>query len=228
MGEGARDRMVAVIGTAGRRDDAARLTRDMYDAMYARLLEALRDWDAGAAVSGCAAWADHLAVRAFNEGAVSRLVLHAPAHWDGRRFVPNPRIQFNPGRTVNGYHEAFCRVAGIDSFAEMARAIRAGAEFRVTEGFHQRNRLVARDATHMVAFTYGSAAAPVDLLPADEGFTDSAAAGLKDGGTAHTWGEAWKCSVKRHVSLNWLRHQSGPVELPVPGPFRSDPNPGRG
>jgi hypothetical protein len=208
------DRMLtlAVIGTAGRKDDAARLMtlgRPFYDAMFQQVVDASVQWEVAHGVSGGAAWADHLAVRAFNEGALRSLTLYFPACWSDSRheFEPNPSVRFNPGATLNRYHAAFSRAAGIDSFAELATALRRGAEFKVQEGFQRRNILVARDATHLLALTFGYIRPPVDLDCDAPGFGSAVEAGLKDGGTAHTWGEAWECRVKRHVSLGWLERE---------------------
>ena len=211
-----RTRALGVIGTAGRKDDAPRLAalgRPFYDAMFAAVCEASSAWGVDHGVSGGAAWADHLAVRAFNEGVFRSLVLYLPARFDHEacRFVPNPRVQFNPGNTMNGYHAAFGRVAGIDSMREIAEAARRGARLEVFEGFQRRNLCVARDATHLIALTFGYVRQPEDLDPETAGFGSARDAGLKDGGTAHTWREAWECQVKRHVSLGWLEQTwSGP------------------
>lgn len=199
--------VLAVIGTAGRDDDAPKLRamgRPIYDSMYREVLRAGADWNVRHAVSGGAAWGDHLAVRGFLEGAFDALTLYVPAHWDGRRYIPNERVPSNPGKTSNGYHAEFSRVARLDSLGEIAEAIRRGAKVVVEEGFKRRNLLVARDATHVVALTFGYVRPPVDLLPADEGFGSAATAGVKDGGTAHTWRESWKAQVKRHVAVGWL------------------------
>ena len=44
--------MLAVIGTAGRGSDADRMTLQLYDAMYARTVAVMRDWNVRALVSG--------------------------------------------------------------------------------------------------------------------------------------------------------------------------------
>jgi hypothetical protein len=90
----------------------------------------------------------------------------------------------------------------------VADAIAKGARVEVHPGFQMRNLMVARDATHMIAMTFGMNRPPEDLRPEDDGFSSAATAGLKNGargqGTAHTWREAYRCTVKRHVSLDWL------------------------
>lgn len=198
---------IAIIGTAGRREDAARISRALYDAMYAEALRAIREWGVDEAVSGGAAVSDHLAVRAYLDGAVSRLRLFIPARFSGTAFVPNPLVRFNPGQTSNGYHRAFSAACGLDSLGEIAQAISKGAQVEVHEGFHRRNSEVAAACTHLQAFTFGNGGATgvsADFLPEDPGFNDAEAAGLRDGGTAHTWGEAWKPRVKRHVYVGAL------------------------
>lgn len=194
---------LAVIGTAGRQDDATRINRALYDAAYADVVASAARWGAIHGVSGGAAFADHLIVRAFLDGVVSELTLYLPAHFKNGQFVPNPKIRFNPGQTCNTYHRQFSSSCGVDSLAEIAKAIELGAKAQVIEGFHRRNSEVAADCQWMIAYTFGSGD-PADFLPSDEGFRDAREAGLKDGGTAHTWGECWKADKKRHVNLNRL------------------------
>jgi hypothetical protein len=205
---------LAVIGTAGRQDDADKVSPALWDAMYLRTLGAMSDWGIRDAVSGGAAWADHLAVRAFMDGHVESLILFLPAKFERARFVPDASVRFNPGRTCNGYHEAFSRCLGFDSLGEIEKARERGARLVVEPGFHQRNLKVAAAATHVLAMTFGNMRPPVDLLPDSPGFTKAPMAGLKDGGTAHTWDNSWKCVAKRHVSLNWLLGEMVPAPRP--------------
>lgn len=194
---------IAVIGTAGRRDDAVRLNRALYDAAYADVVDAVGRWGVSDGVSGGAAFADHLVVRAYLEGVLSALTLYIPAYFKNGQYVPNPKVRFNPGDTCNVYHRKFSGSCGLDSLDEIARAIDKGAEVRVFEGFHRRNSEVAADCKFMIAYTFGTGDHQ-EFVPSDEGFSKSDAAGLKDGGTAHTWGECWKAERKRHVNLNRL------------------------
>jgi len=199
---------IAIIGTAGRREDAARITPQLYDAMFGEAVAAIREWGCDEAVSGGAAVSDHLAVRAYLEGVVPGLRLFLPARFENGAFVPNPRVRFNPGQTSNGYHRAFSEACGMDSLDEIAQAIRKGAKVAVHEGFHLRNSEVAGACSHLMAFTFGNGSAleevQADFLPEDEGFSEAEVAGLRDGGTAHTWGQAWKPVRKRHVYLGAL------------------------
>ena len=192
---------LAIIGSAGRNTDAARVSRGLYDRMYGLVADNAARWEITRAVSGGAAFADHLAVRAFNEGLVAELTLFLPARFAGRRYAATPHMRNDPGGTTNGYHAAFSSACGLDSLGEIAAAIRKGADVRVHEGFQTRNLEVAYASTHMLAFTFGSASS-IDLTPDDEGFQNAAVAGLKiTKGTAHCWSEAWKCHLKSHVNL---------------------------
>lgn len=200
------DDLLAVIGTAGRQSDAVRINSRLYDAMYAALLRAMSDWAVVGLVSGGAAVADHLAVRAYLNGEAKRLVLHLPAPFDRTRkqYVRPRGAPSDDAGTANRYHAHFSRCCGIDSLNEVAEAIARGAEIHVGTGFKARNLDVANQATHMLALTFGADQEAVDLLPDHPAFVDSRSAGLKDGGTAHTWSQCWKARFKRHVSLNRL------------------------
>ncbi|ACS44098.1 hypothetical protein [Methylorubrum extorquens] len=206
--------MLAVIGTAGRGTDADRLSAELYDAMYARTLDAMRTWGIRSLVSGGAAWADHLAVRAFLEGEADALRLFLPARFERGRFggtAPN-----DVARTANRYHDAFSRMLGIDTLGQVAKAIDRGAAASVHAGFKTRNIEVAYEATHMLAFTFGAGRGPVAMTEADEGFASAFEAGLKDGGTAHCWSCTSRADAKLHVDLFWLAQQ--PAAAPtVPG-----------
>lgn len=192
--------IISIIGSAGRGNDAKHLSEDLYEAMYAEALDTVRRFDIEIAASGGAAFADHIAVSLFLRGDVKGLRLYLPAAFDGKAYVPNARIQSNPGRTANDYHASFRESCGIDGLAEIAQAIRNGAHVETYAGFKRRNLEVARCCSHMLAYTFGTAPS-AEFLPGSDGFTAAKEAGLKDGGTAHTWGECWKAEWKRHVDL---------------------------
>ncbi len=193
---------VAVIGSAGRRDDAERVTRELYDNMFNDFASRVEKWQVDTAVSGGAAFADHLAVRAFLEGVVKNLVLYLPSKFSmsQRAYHPNPEVQFNPGKTSNDYHRSFSKVVKIDSLKQISQAIERGASHFVFEGFHRRNIEVATNCDFMVAYTFGSKTS-IDVVSGDPAFLDAKKAGLKDGGTTHTWSEAWNLHAKTHVNL---------------------------
>ncbi|MDW9481181.1 hypothetical protein GOB57_21280 [Sinorhizobium meliloti] len=195
---------LALIGSAGGGKDAERFDKNLYDAMYHEALHTVREHNIEEAVSGGAAYADHTAVQLFLEGEVRSLRLYLPAVFDGRAFVPNARVQSNPGKTANSRHAYFLASCGVDGLAEIGEAISKGAMIEVYNGFKRRNLEVAGNCTHMQAFTFGSKKTSV-FLPDHPGFSSAEEAGLKDGGTAHTWGECWKASWKKHVDLFELR-----------------------
>jgi hypothetical protein len=205
--------VLGIIGTAGRKTDARRINRGIYDRMYEIAANTATEWGARIAVSGGAAVADHLAVRGYLDGIFDDLWLFLPCRFDATGFVPDPSVEFNPGRTIAGYHASFSRACGLDSIGELRSAIRKGARIQTHEGFHRRNIEVAAAATHLVAFTFGSGSGALDqgrlpdmppwsdFYPDEHGFADASTGGLKDGGTAHTWGQCWRARVKRHVNL---------------------------
>lgn len=192
---------LSVIGTAGRKDDAPRMSAHLYEMMIRDTFRAICDFDIRHGVSGGAAWADHCAVTAFLQGGLESLTLYLPAEFDGRRFVPDASIQFNPGKTSNYYHEIFSAALGRDTLRDLSLAQQRGARFVVNPGFKNRNSDVAKSSA-MLCFTFGSsAAASVDFRPGDAGFSDSRLGGVKDGGSPDTWTKATSQTVKRHVNL---------------------------
>jgi hypothetical protein len=195
---------LALAGSAGRQSDTSKVSRGLYDLMYEETCRTIEAWRIDHLVSGGAAFADHLAVRAFLDDKVRGLTLYLPARFVGRSYQPNPRFQSNPGKTSNDLHALFSKACGVDSLGELAEAIRRGAVVHVHEGFQTRNIHVANAASHMLAFTFGTATSR-ELAPEDPGFQNPAVAGLKiTKGTAHCWSEAWKCRLKTHIDLNEL------------------------
>jgi hypothetical protein len=164
-----------------------------------------------ALVSGAAAWADHVAVRLFLERRVAGLDLHLPAALEGGRFAEDPsRGRFDPGRTANYYHDIFSASLKADTLAESGRAIELGAGCTVGRDFRQRNTTVARSAEAVIAYTFGDRRAKPSLFkPEDPGFSDAAAAGVKDGGTMDTYLKARTCRIKIHVPLWQLMPKPG-------------------
>lgn len=177
--------MIGIIGTAGR-DKTAPLSLVLWE----RMLEDARErvpkgeW----LVSGGAAWADHLAVRLFLEGHVSKLTLHLPAKFKGDKYVG----EFGTaGGVSNYYHKRFSLVLRLNSLEEIKEA-------RIRKGYTEtaenpmigyaamfaRNAKIAEDATELIAYTFGSGERP------------------ESSGTLDTWK---RCKgVRRHVPLSTL------------------------
>lgn len=189
---------LAVIGSAGRKDDASKMTLELYNSMYhlARLWT-LRFPEQKVLVSGGAAFSDMLAVNLFLAG-MGGLHLYLPAPFEDGKYVANG--QRSDGSIANYYHEKFSEVIGRDSLATIQTAIEKGAITEVGDGFWDRNTKIAQ-ATHLLAFTFGSKESEV-FTPDMEGYRDSSIAGLKPGGTSHTWQESNKALTKTHINLN--------------------------
>jgi hypothetical protein len=196
----------AIIGTAGRRDDAARLNAAVYTAMLEDARARIRDLGGRSVslTSAGAAYADHIAVRLYLDGEVSGLTLHLPAEMRDGRFVENPGERFDVGRTANYYHRQFKQKTGVDGMAEIQQAIAMGAVVNVKKSFKERNTLVAQEADVVIAYTFGPSRQVTDVMAGERGFDDPVAGGLKDGGTADTWSKATGAIRKIHVPIQIL------------------------
>jgi len=182
-------RHVAIIGTAGR-DRARRNDAAMWQAMVDDVRARVQPTDI--LVSGGAALSDHLAVTCFLNGWVSGLRLYLPAPLRDGAFVEVSRSRCS-GSVANYYHRLFREAAGVDGLAELCEAAARGAvayQHPAAAGFtgmFARNKLVARDATSALAYTWGGAEP-------------------QDGGTRMTW-DAMGAIPKVHVSLVDLASQ---------------------
>lgn len=139
---------------------------------------------------------DHIAVRLFNAGFANKLTLCLPALW-----VSSERMfdgGSDDGNTANYYHVNFSRTCGIDSFREIDTAYHNGATVEIYRGFKERNSVVAKKATRLIAYTFGTHSS-ITTSPA----ITSKEAGLKDGGTADTWNKS-KAKTKIHVTIQSL------------------------
>lgn len=174
---------VGIIGTAGRKDDAPRMSRALYEQMYYRAHKEIRTRVAPSEVilvSGGAAWADHIAVSLrLGKLPYKKLHLHLPALFVKGKYVGG---YGSPGGTANHYHEKFSAKMGSNTLDGISRALKLlGVESHVYKGFHARNLVVA-DVDFLLAFTFGPGAWP------------------KAGGTSHTWRHS-SAAEKLHISL---------------------------
>ena len=118
------------------------------------------------AVSGGAAWADHVAVRLFLDKKVPHLRLFIPCQFEDGSFTDGPVAlrtplpaandsRFTPGKTLNYYHQQFSRTLSIHSLTEIQIAKHEGAEILPCRGgFHGRNAMVAKSDI-ILAMTFG-------------------------------------------------------------------------
>lgn len=179
-------RKIAIIGTAGR-DKNHPMSAKHWDFMCEMVRAELNPDDH--LISGGAAWADHVAVWAFRTGLVHSLSLHLPAPlWYGK-FQGDFGTS---GGTANYYHEKFSLAMGgraLDTLDQIAQCIDRGVPFTtqpVAKGYEamaNRNRLVAAECDHLIAFTFGRGNTPAD------------------GGTKMTWDMAAHAE-RMHLSLH--------------------------
>jgi len=142
---------LAIIGTAGRGDDAAKLTKGHFDAMVLCAANLLFRNQCNAIVSGGAAWADHVAIRLCQEG-------------DSRGWEIISLELRLPGTGVDvstaiRYHSRFSAVIGRNTWKEVQEVYKLGVPFcRVIQrgSFKDRNMSVANAATHFLAMTFGN------------------------------------------------------------------------
>jgi hypothetical protein len=199
---------IAIIGSAGRGDDAEKLQPFMFSNMVAEAERAAvkiangRQW---CAVSGGAAWADHAAVALFRGGIAHALRLELPAQLTPHGFLETTG-QGSPAWLSNKLHRAFSDRVGIDSISELNDAAwRASSSVGWHDGFAVRNRAVAGIADHCIAMTFGQGAQ------------------LKRGGTSQTMlaylrGKPFGTTV--HIDLHTLLAHS-PAQMPS-GPAESE------
>lgn len=180
---------VGIIGTAGRKEDAPKMTAQLYTRMCEKAAKTINEFATGDdpvhLVSGGAAWADHVAVTIFLDQRLvscSGLTLYLPATFDrvSARFVG---ADFkSPGAVANYYHRLFSAKLGRDTGKEISDAITRGATVVDTfNGFFARN-LAVGNVDYLLAFTWGSGGSP------------------KPGGTKHTWDNS-SAKEKLHISL---------------------------
>lgn len=174
------DTTFAIVGTAGRKDDAERLSVNHFEAMYECAFQLLKQFEESEygvdqVVSGGAAWADHVAVRLFLEKKIEKLKLCFPCQFDASSvmFDPTPLTAnerqrgYSTGEIANNLHRKFSRKLGRSSLNEILLAVQQGAEVIFAKGFYARNAIVAKSDI-ILAMTFGE----------NEW--------MKDGGTAHT------------------------------------------
>ena len=157
---------LGIIGTAGRKDDAKRLTKDTYQMMLEKAVMTIQDlnhrhYHVDELVSGGAAWSDHIAVSLFRRKIVKKLTLCLPSPWNSSavQFVDSVLLPDHgcDANTANYYHRQFSKVVGFDSLAQLDQAIASpGCTTIVGNGFKARNSEIAKRADAILAMTFGS------------------------------------------------------------------------
>lgn len=200
---------LAIIGSAGRNDDALPLSQRP-EFFLGRMLDAGRAIadrvGATALVSGGAAWADHIAILLFlSDPERFELHLHLPAllkhHPTDRQAMfyldtGSRQNGSNPARVSNELHEAFgtqlaSHKPGWSPFHDLRKAFfHPRVTTTTSAGFEPRNARVAADSDFALAMTFGDG--PV----------------LKKGGTAGTLSAFLKqhdASTAYHLDMGSMR-----------------------
>ena len=204
---------MSIIGSAGRRGDAKKMTKDLYWNMVDKSQRVISehfklDAEHVHLVSGGAAWAgefdlqklchfecklyfaDHIAVTLYLQEKAAALTLHVPAAWestgDGYRFIDNRKpSQSNPGRVANKLHKTFGEKVNEETLRQIDSCKHLGATLQVHDGFKKRNDYVAR-SDYLIAFSWSDGEEPTK------------------GGTMDTWS---KCTGKKlHIPLSSLEN----------------------
>ena len=186
---------IAIIGTAGRKEDGDKLGSLAFSKMV-DITKSLLSLKGHTLMSGGAAYADAIAVVLYLTGYCADLELYLPCEFDieNRCYVQESEYNsYDSGRTANYYHSLFTKKRGIDSLEEIARAIEKGAKVTVGHGFKDRNTMVAQ-ADGIIALTFGNQRV------------------VKDGGTEDCCDKYLARRGKHliHIDLNdWSIHRDG-------------------
>lgn len=133
---------LAIIGTAGRKEDSTKLTAEHWKRMCeaGRKVYELEDCDS--LVSGGAAWADHVAaVIGYN------LIIQTTI------WLPKKEQDIE---TAEYYHKKFSQVLGYDTWQELKQCdTLVDFTFKNFGGFKDRNTKVADQADIFLAMTFG-------------------------------------------------------------------------
>ena len=181
-------RKIAIIGTAGR-DKNIEMNKETWNKMVKDINKRIKKGDT--VISGGAAWSDHLAVKLFLDGKISKLKLRLPADFNSKtnRFIG---AFGTPGGTVNYYHKKFSDKIGEDTLSQIGEAIKKGADVSyepASEGYtamFNRNTKVADESEGVIAYSYGD-----DIYPDN------------NTGTRDTWDKVYS-DYKMHVPISKL------------------------
>lgn len=208
---------IAIIGSMGsaKHGDKALYTKELWLAMVEKaksyLFQAwIQDWtlvEKVTLISGGSAFADHVAVEVFkhwkeeNKPVELQLFLTTPfdktySQFDESEELASNNQYMNRGKHTNRSFDYFSKVMERDmikDFAFVQNMYPNEVHFRLSErGFKDRDRMIARTCSHMLAFTFQEGPAP-----------------KPGGGTAYTWSQCFvHSSLKHHVSLLTLQQDS--------------------
>jgi len=102
-------------------------------------------------ISGWSTWIDHLAILLYFEyyylGIKLTLYLQTESYKDTFK-------EDNPNKLLNILHNNFSKKCNINSIEQINKAIKLGAQYKIYNGFFERNTYVAK-TDMMIAFTFG-------------------------------------------------------------------------
>lgn len=206
-------RNVGIIGTAGRNTDFDRLTYTHFENMVRMTLSVIGPIGLMSnnikLYSGGAAWADHVAVTLCNRGMThpTNLTIFSPTDFNEGGFIGHSPGAIKTADTINYHHRRFSEKIKRDTFLDICDVTLGGATFVIGNGnFFERNLKIANSLFEedlLIAFTFGDPSEPEFTKPWTptefSSETTAKIAGLKPGGTAHTWDNS-KCK-KIHVLM---------------------------
>jgi len=151
---------IGIIGTAGRKDDASKLSIDIYRQMYKVARNFIKKYPNCKLISGGAAYADHLAVILYLEKKCSNLLLHLPCRFYNDQYfdIEDRNFRNNPGGTCNYYHRKFSQklLPNINYSLTQLRDALLFCDSTISTGLFERNTKVAEDSNILLAFTFGN------------------------------------------------------------------------
>ena len=201
---------LAVIGTAGRKEDANFLAHSHYVRMCEATVSLLTHLNTDAksikVFSGGAAWADHIVVTLALQDIFlpENVTLYLPAEITQEGYIDSPESSSKTADTANYYHGAFSKKVGYNTLYQILELGRRGATLiPVKGGFHARNTYVAKAVSPnglLLACTFGSQTTIQTpwSIKRFQSTTLADQAGLKPGGSADCWN---KCQAKEKWHL---------------------------
>lgn len=145
---------LAIIGTAGRKDDASKLTLQHWHRMVAAARKIINLEKCDKLVSGGAAWADHVAVEIGIKDKIKTKI-----------WLPENGHDLN---TAHYYHGKFSVVRDFDTWKELNSCFKIkNFDIQSFGGFKDRNSKVAEEADIFLAMTFGERAKVKDGGTAD-------------------------------------------------------------
>jgi len=178
---------IGIIGTAGRKEDGKRLTKDSFNKMVKDAKDRIKIWrfekNKIDLVSGGAPWADHVAVSLYLSGDADTLTLFLPCMFDRTHKKFFPEGEGKPASIINYYHEKFGKAVGGSSRDGLVKAEKKGAILIELDGFMQRNIKVG-EVDVLLAYTFGFG------IPSSSG-------------TKHCWDNS-PAAKKIHVGISTL------------------------